>query len=98
MGFNVIGDVPEEYKKTAEILSIAGRLSAIYNEKDSAQQVRILQKELTVKYNLKAEQVRELVDNVANESIEILKTFEIDPGDIDRFPRCSRRPTNSSAR
>ena len=85
MGSNSIGDVPEEHKKTAEILSIAGRLSAIYNEKDSAQQVRILQKELTVMYNLKAEQVRELVDNVANESIEILKTFEIDPGDIRPF-------------
>jgi diguanylate cyclase (GGDEF)-like protein len=79
------GDVPEEYKKTAEILSIAGRLSAIYNEKDSARQVRLLQKELTVMYNLQAEQVRELVDNVANETIEILKTFEIDPGDIRPF-------------
>jgi diguanylate cyclase (GGDEF)-like protein len=79
------GDVPEEHKKTAEILSIAGRLSAIYNEKDSAEQVRLLQKELTAMFALKAEQVRELVDNVANETIEILKTFEIDPGDIRPF-------------
>jgi len=79
------GDAPEEYRKTAEILSVAGNLSAIYNEKDSAQRVRLLQEELTVRFNVKAEQVRELVDNIAYESIEILQTFEIDPGDIRPF-------------
>ena len=79
------GDTPEEYRKTAEILSIAGNLSAIYNEKDSALRVRLLQEKLPAMFHIKTEQVRELVDDIANESIEILKTFEIDPGDIKPF-------------
>lgn len=78
-------NAPEQFKMTAEVLSIAGRLSAIYNEKDSARQVRLLQEELTARFNLKTEQVRELVDDVAKETIEILKTFEIDSGDIRPF-------------
>jgi diguanylate cyclase (GGDEF)-like protein len=78
-------DTPEKYRKTAEILSIAGNLSAIYNEKDSALRVRLLQEKLTAMFHIKTEQVRELVDDIANESIEILKTFEIDPGDIKPF-------------
>jgi diguanylate cyclase (GGDEF)-like protein len=76
---------PEKFRKTAEILSIAGRLSAIYNETDSAERVRLLQKELTDKHDIEAELVRGLVDDVANQSIGILKTFEIDPGDIRPF-------------
>ncbi len=78
-------DAPEVYRQTAEILSFSGRLSAIYNEKDSAHQVRLLQDELTRVFHLTEEQVRELVDGVASESIEILNTFEIDTGDIRPF-------------
>ena len=78
-------DVPEEYQRTTEILAISGRLSAIYNERDSARQVRLLKQELTAMFGLREEQVRDLVDNVANETIKILESFEIDPGDIKPF-------------
>ena len=79
------GDIPEEYRETSEILSLAGRLSAIYNERDSARQVRLLQKELTAMFDLKEEQIRDLIDSVANATLQILETFEIDPGDIKPF-------------
>jgi diguanylate cyclase (GGDEF)-like protein len=80
-------NAPEEHRRTAEILSIAGKLSAIYNEKDSARQVRLLQERLPTMFQVTTEQVRDLIDNIAKESIEILKTFEIDPGDIRPFSK-----------
>ena len=79
------GDIPQEYREMSEILSLAGRLSAIYNERDSARQVRLLQKELTLMSDLKEEQIRDLIDDVANATLQILETFEIDPGDIRPF-------------
>ena len=76
---------PEAYRPAAEILSFAGRLSAVYSEGDSAYQVRLLREELEKTYDLREDQIRELVDRVASESIELLKTFEIDPGDLRPF-------------
>lgn len=78
-------NAPENYRKAAEVLAFSGKLSAIYNEKDSAHQVRTLQDELAKIFHLKEDQIRDLVDRVASESIEILNTFEIDPGDIRPF-------------
>jgi diguanylate cyclase (GGDEF)-like protein len=79
------GDAPEKYRQTAEILTFAGRLSAIYNEKNSAVLARLLQTELFEKFAATEDQVRNLIDAVANETIEILHTFEIDTGDIRPF-------------
>ena len=76
---------PQEYRKSAEILFIAGSISAIYSEADSAQRVRQLKDGLSAKFHLKEEDVRDLIDNVASQSIEILKTFDVDPGDIKPF-------------
>ncbi len=78
-------NAPDKYRQLTEILSFSGMLSAIYNEKDSAHQVRLLHEEMATKFGLNEDQIRELVDRVASESIEVLNTFEIDPGDIRPF-------------
>ena len=79
------GNAPEEYRNSAEVLFIAGCISAIYSEVDSAQRVRLLKDELSARFHLKEEDIRDLIDNVACQSIEILGTFEIDPGDFKPF-------------
>ncbi len=76
---------PEVYRKTAELLQIADRLSAIYHDPHSSKRVRQLQTELTERFNLTDEQFLEMVDNIANHSIEILASFEIDPGDLKPY-------------
>ena len=73
---------PEESQKTALILQFADHLSAVYNETDTAEKVRILQGELEKVYSFNQDQIRALLDDVAAKSIEILKTFEIEPGDM----------------
>jgi len=73
---------PEESQKTAKILQFADQLAAIYNETDTAEKARILQGQLQEHYSLKQDQIRELLDEVADKSVKILKTFEIEPGDM----------------
>ncbi len=74
-----------EHKRTSEILWIADLLSAIYSESSSGERVRLLQEELVRLFDLPAEQVRELVDEVATKSIEILDMFELDAGDMKPY-------------
>lgn len=73
---------PEEHRRTTEILWIADLLSAIYSETETAEKVRLLQEEMVELFDLDPDQVRILLDDVANKSIDILKTFELDPGDL----------------
>jgi len=76
---------PEEHRRTAEILWIADLLSAIYSESETAEKVRLLQDEMLSLFNIDSDQVRELLDEVAYKSIDILKTFEIDPGELKPY-------------
>ncbi len=75
----------ENDQKTAQILYFADQLAAIYNETDTAEKVRLLQGELAEQYSLTPDQIRSLLDDVAEKSVEILKTFEIEPGDMKPY-------------
>ncbi|MCW9050102.1 MAG: GGDEF domain-containing protein, partial [Deltaproteobacteria bacterium] len=76
---------PEEYQSTAYILQFADRISAIYTETDSAEKVRILQSDLENQYSFDQDSIRILLDQVAEQSFGILKTFEIEPGDMKPY-------------
>ncbi|MEA3544529.1 MAG: HDOD domain-containing protein [Thermodesulfobacteriota bacterium] len=76
---------PDDQQKTSKIIQFADRLAAIYNETECGEKVRELQNELTEHYSLNQDQIRTLLDNVAASSIEILETFNIEPGDIKPY-------------
>ena len=76
---------PPEVSKKAAILDVANLLSVIYSDKKTAQNVRELQDKLEGFFSLDSESTRVLLDKVATQSIEILKIFEIDPGDIKPY-------------
>ncbi|MDX2493374.1 MAG: GGDEF domain-containing protein [Desulfuromusa sp.] len=76
---------PEDDQNTAQILYFSDQISAIYNETDTAEKVRLLQGALTEQYSLTPDQIRLLLDDVAEKSVEILKTFEIEPGDMKPY-------------
>jgi diguanylate cyclase (GGDEF)-like protein len=73
---------PEEYRKSTEILWIADLLSAIYSESETTDKVRKLQDEMGELFDIDPDTVRDLLDDVAERSIEILQTFDLDPGDL----------------
>ena len=73
---------PDEFHKKASILDVANLLSAIYSDKETEENVRRLQEKLEAFFSMDSDKTRELLDNVATQSIETLKIFKIDPGEI----------------
>lgn len=76
---------PENNQQTAHILKFADQISSLYNEKDTAEKVRMLQGKLADFFSLDQNQVRSLLDDVADKSVELLKTFEIKPGKMKPY-------------
>lgn len=76
---------PDGILQKSAILDVANLLSAIYSNKETAQNVRQLQEKLDSFFSMDPDKTRELLDTVATQSIEILNIFEIDPGDIKPY-------------
>ncbi|SHJ69767.1 diguanylate cyclase (GGDEF) domain-containing protein [Malonomonas rubra DSM 5091] len=82
---HLASEAPEQHRQTTQILWFADLLSSIYTESDSGEKVRDLQNKMSETFNLDEDAIRELLDDVATKSIRILKTFEIDPGDLKPY-------------
>lgn len=78
-------NAPENYRKSDELLNFGQQLAAIYNESQTSEKARLLQKKLTEHFDIDASQAAALLDDVATRSCEILKTFELDPGAIKPY-------------
>lgn len=76
---------PESSYQAAHILKFADQISTIYNEPDSAEKVRQLQADLEDFFSLEQNQIRALLDDVAEKSVELLKYFEIEPGEMKPY-------------
>ncbi|GAB6191193.1 sensor domain-containing diguanylate cyclase [Desulfocastanea catecholica] len=76
---------PEEDRRTSSILYVANLLSIIYSNTETAETVRELQTKMADFFNITADQTRTLLDNVAEKSLDILKIFEIDSGQLKPY-------------
>ncbi len=76
---------PAEYRHTALVLKIANHLSAICNGCETTSLVQELQSRLSESFDIAPERSRELLDDVARKSVDILQIFDIDPGNIKPY-------------
>ena len=76
---------PEGYGQTCSVLYVASLLSAIYNGTETAKNVIELQKKMRTFFNISDNQIRSLIDDVAEKSLDLLKIFEIDPGQMKSY-------------
>jgi diguanylate cyclase (GGDEF)-like protein len=76
---------PEDCQNAAVILHLADQLSAIYTETGMAEKARMIQQKIIEKFNIAETQALELLDDVATNSSNIIKTFDLDPGDIKPY-------------
>lgn len=76
---------PQQYREAAYLTFFASRLSSIYNGRECAEKARVLQNELTDHYGLNKKQTRQLLDQIAEKSIDILKLFDIEPGEMKPY-------------
>lgn len=73
---------PEDDREATEILFYADRLADIFFAGEVAEKARNLQQDLIDRYSLSSDQARDLLDETAEASREILDSFELDPGEI----------------
>ncbi|MGB3223686.1 MAG: GGDEF domain-containing protein [Desulforhopalus sp.] len=76
---------PEGISQTCSVLYVAGLLSAIYGGTETAENVIELQRRIKTFCNISDEQIRMLMDDVAEKSLDLLKIFEIDPGQMKSY-------------
>jgi diguanylate cyclase (GGDEF)-like protein len=76
---------PERHRRTALILNMANLLSSSCNNTQIAALVRELQKKMHDYFGITPDRTRDLLDDVARKSIDILNIFEIDPGQMKPY-------------
>lgn len=76
---------PEEYRRTCSVLYVANQLSEIYNGTETVKNVQKLQTRMADFFNITDDDTRTLLDKVAENSIDILNIFEIDPGQLKPY-------------
>lgn len=76
---------PEAAGEICRVLYVSSLLSTIYSGTETAENVRALQSKMDEFFNLNKEQTRTILDNVASQSLEIFKIFEIDPGKMKPY-------------
>jgi diguanylate cyclase (GGDEF)-like protein len=76
---------PEEFRRTCSVLYVSNLLSSIFTGMDTAANVQELHQKMADFFNFPDDQIRTLIDEVAEKSLDILKIFEIDPGKMKPY-------------
>jgi diguanylate cyclase (GGDEF)-like protein len=69
----------------ADLLRWADVLAGVYHGSRSVERVRDLKQELMARFGIDEEKIDAVVDEVASKSIEILSSFDLDPGNMKPF-------------
>ena len=75
----------EQYKTRSNILYIANKISGTYHSLKKTDKFNVIKKHLKSLYEISDREIENLVDTVAEKSLEVFSTFEIDPGDMKPY-------------
>ncbi|OHB26364.1 MAG: hypothetical protein A2X84_07260 [Desulfuromonadaceae bacterium GWC2_58_13] len=75
----------EPLRMQADLLRWSDVLAAVYHGTRSVERIRDLKRELVGRFQIDEEKIDAVVDAVAEKSIEILSSFDIDPGNMKPF-------------
>jgi diguanylate cyclase (GGDEF)-like protein len=73
-------EVPSEYAMSSHVLFLSDKISSVYHGRNKNEEIRDIKNILFDYYGINGTDVDKIVDSVANESVEILSYFDIDPG------------------
>ncbi len=80
-----VDQAPQSWQLATEVLSLSDKISSVYHGSRSGEKIREVNLILEQKYKIAPERIEALIDAVAEKSIEILSSFEIDAGDMRPF-------------
>ena len=78
-------DCPPAQSDHAAILMLSDKMSSIYHSNHSAEKLQEIKTSLTLRYGVDPSRIEALVDTVADESVQALSFFDIDPGQMKPF-------------
>jgi len=78
-------NVPDNYKERARILWLADRMSSAYHGARCADKINDINDTLGQVYGFSDQEIGQIIDAVANKSLDILSYFEIDAGDMKPY-------------
>ena len=79
------GQIPDLYSNQSQILQLSDYLSSIYHGRQSVEKIRLVRSKLKSMLEIQDDAVDNLIDAVANKSLEILSSFDISPGTLRPF-------------
>lgn len=78
-------ECPAELRSTVDVLRLSDISSSIYHGSKTTEKFREFRRLLQDKLNLNETEVGEFVDSIADRTIEVLSTFEIEAGDMKPY-------------
>lgn len=78
-------EAPEKHRLAASVLNVANLLSIIYSDSDTSSNVKLLGTKMLEFFNIPTEKTLKLIDDVAQNSVDILEIFELDPGEMKPY-------------
>ena len=79
------GQAAAEFQAAAEVLGMASQLSGLYHGRQRTETAARVKYLLHASFGLNESDSARLIDEVAAQTIEILSSFEIDPGDLKPY-------------
>ena len=76
---------PTEMKDLVEVLQLADIASSVYHSSNGTKKIGQFRELLKEKLKISDEEVGEFIDGIAEKTIEVLETFEIDAGDMKPY-------------
>ena len=70
---------------SAEILNLSDKLSSLYHGSRCVQKMKEINAALNTRHGVDPSEVKNLVDRVADHSVQIMSFFDIDPGNMQPF-------------
>ncbi len=80
-------ECPAELSDIVDVLMLADLSSSVYHGNKSIEKFAELREHLQKKLKITEEEVRDFTDSIAEKTVEILSSFEIDPGDMKPYSR-----------
>ncbi len=78
-------EAPEDLRPRAELLGLSDMVSSGYHGKNGSGKMNGIRELLTEKHGIGQEQATALIDAVAEKTLEVLTSFEIDPGTMKPY-------------
>jgi diguanylate cyclase (GGDEF)-like protein len=70
---------------TTEILYLSDKLSSLYHGSHGSEKMEEIHTLLDRRFSVEASQIRDLIDTVAENSVQIMSFFDVDPGNMQPF-------------